>query len=213
MDAGLGNATNNEHIMTAIEDSPYPLLRHLTLPVTAVTTSAAGRRNGFIVNSAQRASLVPSIPRVSLYISKPSVSHDLVLASGVFALHLLRTDQWDVIRGLGLRSARDEPDKLAAFETRAGVTGCPVLTDVIASFECRVINTMDAGAATFVLGDVVEMTKGRDGDVMTSIHFRQHMPADIRTAYEANLAFAQEYLEPLSHDIAATPWTGPTTAP
>jgi flavin reductase (DIM6/NTAB) family NADH-FMN oxidoreductase RutF len=197
-----------------LEDTPYPLLRHLTLPITAVTTSANGRRNGFIANSAQRASLVPGIPRVSLYISKPSFSHDLVLASGVFALHLLRTDQWDEIRALGLQSGRDNHDKLAPFETHVGVTGCPVLSDVPASFECRVINTMDAGAATFILGDVVDVRQSDAGaEVMTSTYFREHMPDDIRRSYEANLAYAQQILEPLSRAITMTPWRGPTTDP
>jgi flavin reductase (DIM6/NTAB) family NADH-FMN oxidoreductase RutF len=195
------------------DSPPYSLLRHLTLPVTAITTTAGGRRNGFIVNSAQRASLVPSVPRISLYISKPSFSHDLVLASGLFALHILRADQWDVIRALGLRSGRDVADKLGGLDTRVGVTGCPVLTDVHASFECRVINTMDAGAATFVLGDVVAVHEGNAGAVMTSIHFRRHMPDDVRHDYEANLAYAQQVLEPLSHDIGREPWRGATLDP
>jgi flavin reductase (DIM6/NTAB) family NADH-FMN oxidoreductase RutF len=195
------------------DSPPYSLLRHLTLPVTAITTTAGGRRNGFIVNSAQRASLVPSVPRISLYISKPSFSHDLVLASGLFALHILRADQWDVIRALGLRSGRDVADKLGGLDTRVGVTGCPVLTDAHASFECRVINTMDAGAATFVLGDVVAVHEGIAGAVMTSIHFRRHMPEDVRRDYEANLAYAQQILEPLSHDIGREPWSGATLDP
>jgi flavin reductase (DIM6/NTAB) family NADH-FMN oxidoreductase RutF len=196
-----------------IEGTPYPLLRHLTLPVCAITTSADGRSNGFIVNSAQRASLVPSIPRVSLYISKPNVSHDMVLASGVFGLHLLRDDQWDVIRTLGLQSMRDVPDKLGALETRTGVTGCPMLTDVRSAFECRIINAMDAGAATFVLADVVDMQEGEAGGVMTSEYFRRHMPDDIRRDYEAGLAYAQQILEPLSRNISREPWRGPTTQP
>jgi flavin reductase (DIM6/NTAB) family NADH-FMN oxidoreductase RutF len=191
----------------------YALLRYLTLPVAAVTTAAAGRGNGFIVNSAQRASLVPAVPRISLYVSKPNFSHDLLLASGVFAVHLLRTDQWDVIRALGLQSARDVPDKLAALPARAGVTGCPVLTDVRASFECRVVNIMDAGAATFVLGDVVETWEGPSADVLTSSYFRRHMPADLRADYEQRLAMAQQYLEPLSRTVGHATWRGPTTPP
>ncbi|CAN5895404.1 hypothetical protein BH23GEM9_BH23GEM9_30930 [soil metagenome] len=196
-----------------IEGTPYPLLRHLTLPVCAVTTSADGRRNGFIVNSAQRASLVPSIPRISLYISKPNVSHDIVMASGVFTVHLLGSDQWDVIRALGLRSARDVKDKLEGLDVRKGVTGCPVLEDVRAAFECRVINTMDTGAATFVLGDVVSMREGSEGEVMTSSHFRRYMPDDIRRDYEAGLAVAMGILEPMSRPIDAGGWSGPTTQP
>jgi flavin reductase (DIM6/NTAB) family NADH-FMN oxidoreductase RutF len=196
-----------------IEGTAYPLLRHLTLPICAITTSAGGRRNGFIVNSAQRASLVPSVPRISLYVSKINVSHDLLMASGVFAVHLLRADQWDVIRALGLRSARDVADKLADLDVIAGTTGCPVLEDVRASFECRVCNLMDAGAATFFLGDVVGMHEGAVAEVMTSSHFRRNMPADIRRDYEAGLAIAMGLLEPLSHDLDAPAWHGPTAPP
>ncbi|HSJ24534.1 MAG TPA: flavin reductase family protein [Longimicrobiales bacterium] len=196
-----------------IEGTPYPLLRHLTLPVCAITTSANGRRNGFIVNSAQRASLVPSVPRISLYISKPNFSHDLAMASGVLGVHLLRADQWDVIRALGLRSARDVPDKLADLAVRTGATGCPMLADVRAAFECRIINAMDAGGATFVLADVVEMTEGTGDDVLTSEHFRRHMPDDVRRDYEAGLARAQQILEPLSRDISREPWRGPVADP
>jgi flavin reductase (DIM6/NTAB) family NADH-FMN oxidoreductase RutF len=196
-----------------IDNTPYPLLRHLTPPVCAITTSANGRRNGLIVNSAQRASLVPTIPRISLYISKINASHELLLSSGVFAVHLLRADQWDVVRALGLRSMRDIPDKLAGFNVDVGETGCPVLRDVRASFECRVANIMDAGGATFILGDVVAMKDAGSGDVMTSLHFREHMPDDIRRDYEAGLEIAMRLLEPLSREVHAPEWPGPTCSP
>jgi flavin reductase (DIM6/NTAB) family NADH-FMN oxidoreductase RutF len=194
-------------------DRTYELLRHLTLPLAAVTTSARGRRNGMIVNSAQRASLVPALARISVYISKPNFSHDLVHDSGLFAVHLLRRDQWDVIRALGLRSGRDVADKLEGLDTRTGVTGIPLLTDVIAGFECRVVNAMDAGAATFFLGDVVAVQSGPPGEVMTSTHFRSHAPADLLEEYESRLKHAQEMLEPLAGDVQAAGWTGGTVAP
>jgi flavin reductase (DIM6/NTAB) family NADH-FMN oxidoreductase RutF len=191
----------------------YQLLRHLTLPVAAVTTSARGRRNGLIVNSAQRASLVPSVARISVYISKPNVSHDLIHASGVFGVHLIRNDQWDLIAALGLRSARDVADKLEHLDVATGVTGCPMLNDVIAGFECRVINAMDAGAATFFLGEIVSVREGTPGEVMTSSHFRANAPADLLVEYERRLAYAQGILEPLSRPVSNRPWTGPTAEP
>ncbi len=194
-------------------DPLYLTLRALTLPIVAITTSAAGRRNGCIVNSAQRASLVPSSMRVSMYISKPNLTHDLVWASGVFGLHLLRTDQFDVVRALGIRSGRDG-DKFTNLETRAGETGCPLLTDCLVALECRVANAMDAGAATFFLGDVVAATSGQAGDVMTADYFRTNLPADLRAAYEANLEQAQQYLAALSGKVDPTrTWPGPTVAP
>jgi flavin reductase (DIM6/NTAB) family NADH-FMN oxidoreductase RutF len=194
-------------------NTTYRLLRHLTLPVVAITTSARGRRNGLIVNSAQRASLVPQLPRISLYISKPNFSHDLIYDSGLLGVHLLRTDQWDVIRALGLRSGRDVEDKFADLATRTGVTGIPMLEDVIAGFECRVVNAMDAGAATFFLADVVDVQGGAPGEVMTSTHFRAHAPADLLELYESRLKYAQGILADLADSVEVRHWAGGTVAP
>ncbi len=194
-------------------DPLYLTLRALTLPIVAITTSAEGRRNGCIVNSAQRASLVPSSMRVSMYISKPNLTHDLIWSSGVFGLHLLRTDQLDVVRALGIRSGR-EGDKFSTLGLRTGETGCPLLTDCLAALECRVVNAMDAGAATFFLGDVVNAVSAREGDVLTADYFRANLPPDLRAAYEANLARAQEYLAALSGRVDPTrTWPGPSVAP
>src|SRR5512140_2332557 len=102
-----------------IDDTSYPILRHLTLPVVAITSTAGGVRNGMIANSAQRASLVPSVARISLYVSKPNYTHDLIYRSGLFGLHLLRRDQFDLIWHLGLQSGR-EVDKLATIDTHVG---------------------------------------------------------------------------------------------
>ncbi|HEX9107254.1 MAG TPA: flavin reductase family protein [Longimicrobiales bacterium] len=191
-------------------DPLYLTLRNLTLPIVAITTSANGKRNGLIVNSAQRASLVPAFMRVSMYISKTNLTHDLIMSSGVFGLHLLRADQWDVVRALGITSGRDG-DKLAQLGTRSGDTGCPLLTDCLAALECRVANTMDAGAATFFLGDVLSAASGEDGPVMTADYFRANLPPDLRAAYEANLAKAQHELESITSTVnPSVTWKGPT---
>jgi flavin reductase (DIM6/NTAB) family NADH-FMN oxidoreductase RutF len=196
-----------------VADTHYPLLRHLTLPVVAVTSAADGRSNGMMSNSAQRASLVPSLPRISLYVSKINYTHDLVMSSGVAGIHLLRTDQWDLIWHLGLQSGRDV-DKLATVATHTQTTGAPLIDDVLVAFDCRVINTMDAGASTFFLLDVVDAHKGAVGDVMTSTYFRDHMPADKKLIYEQRLMDAMKYLEPMSQDVdTASCWNGPTTQP
>lgn len=194
-------------------DPLYALLRNLTSPVVAITTSAGGVRNGLIVNSAQRASLVPTVPRLSIYISKINYTHDLVYKSGVFALHLLRRDQWEVVWQLGLQSGRDI-DKLAKLRLLAGETGCPIIDDCIAAFECRVVNAMDTGASTFFLGEVVNVIEGRDGPLMTSEYFRDTMPVEKRLQYEHNLRAAQARLEQMTGTInREQTWPGPTIAP
>lgn len=182
-------------------DPLYLTLRHLTSPVVAITTSAEGCRNGMIANSAQRASLVPSVLRVSVYVSKTNVSHNLIYSSGVFGMHLLRSDQWELIWRLGLQSAREVPDKLKGIKVRTGTSGCPLLVDVFAALECRVVNAMDTGASTLFLGDVVSSASGEKGAVMTSGHFRTHIPPDMKAIYEARLEAAQEKLESLARDV------------
>lgn len=194
-------------------DSTYELLRNLTSPVVAITTLANGRRNGFIANSAQRASLVPSIPRVSIYVSKPNLSHDLIYSSGLFALHLLRNDQFNLIYHLGMQSGRDS-NKLSTIETIDGVTGCPLLEDCIAAFECKVVNAMDTGASTFFLGDVVNVVEGTPGTIMDSDYFRDNMDLERRRQYENNLRAAQVQLEEMTRTVDRTKlWPGPTSTP
>ncbi|MEO5509548.1 MAG: flavin reductase family protein [Longimicrobiales bacterium] len=192
-----------------VADTHYPLLRHLTLPVVAVTSAHGGRINGMIANSAQRASLVPSHPRISVYISKINYTHDLVMSSGVAAIHLLRRDHWDLIWHLGLQSGRDV-DKLATVPTHTQTTGAPLIDDALVAYDCRVANTMDAGGATFFLLDVVGAYNGPAGEVMTSVYFRENMSPAKKDIYEERLVAAMEYLEPLSSRVdPSLSWKAP----
>lgn len=143
------------------------------------------------------------MPRVSVYISKTNVSHDLIYHSGVFGMHFLRADQWEVIWRLGLQSAQEVTDKLDGLGMRIGTTGCPLLVDVMAGMECQVVNAMDTGASTLFLGDVVSVESGREGAVMTSEHFRTHMPPDKQAIYEARLEAAQSKLDHLARTISS----------
>ena len=190
-------------------DQIYQLLRNLTSPVVAITSERGGKHNGMIADSAIRASIVPTIPRVSVYIHKFNYSHDLIFETGRFALHLLRDDQFELIHRLGFASGRAR-DKLADVPHRLGTLGVPVLDDCYASFECRVANVMDTGSSTCFLGVAVEVghgTAGRAvGNVMTAAHFRANMPAEWRGEYEALLRAAQAYAAERSRDIQPVIW-------
>ncbi len=192
-------------------DQVYQLLRSLTSPVVAITSERGGKRNGMISDSAVRASIVPAIPRLSVYVHKFNFSHDLIFETGRFVLHLLRTDQFELIHTLGFVSGRTR-DKLAAIPHRLGTLGAPVLDDCYAYFECRVANVMDTGSSTCFLGDVAAVGFGRAsgprGEVMTAAHFRANMPEAWRKEYEELLATAQRYAEQRSRDIKAVIWRG-----
>jgi flavin reductase (DIM6/NTAB) family NADH-FMN oxidoreductase RutF len=192
-------------------DETYQLLRTLTSPVVAITSAHAGVRNGMIIDSAIRASIVPAIPRIAVFIHKFNFSHDLIFGSGAFALHLLRTDQYGLIHHLGFHSRRDV-DKLATVPHRTGTTGAPLLDDCYAHCDCRVINAMDTGSSTCFLGDVVDAGFGAAGqprgEVMTAGYFRAHIPAEWREDYVRQLARAQGEAARTAREIKPLTWRG-----
>ena len=192
-------------------DEIYQLLRNLTSPVVALTAERDGKRNGMISDSAVRASIVPTMPRVSVYVHKFNYSHDMIFDTGRFVLHLLRDDQFDLVHRLGFVSGRTH-DKLADLPHHAGTLGIPVLDDCHAHFECSVVNVMDTGSSTCFLGDVLAVGYGAasrpTGTVMTAAHFRAHMPPQWRAEYEAHLAAAQQFAAQRSRDIQPIVWRG-----
>ena len=196
------------------EDEIYQLLRNFTSPVVAITSERGGKRNGMISDSAVRASIVPTIPRLSVYIHKFNFSHDMVYETGRMVLHLLRQDQFPLIHQLGFVSGRTH-DKMADVPHRPGRLGAPVLDECYAHFECRVANVMDTGSSTCFLGDVVEVGHGAAaaarGDVMTAGYFRANLPPAWRKDYEDHLKAAQDFAEQRSRDIRPVVWKGLTT--
>jgi flavin reductase (DIM6/NTAB) family NADH-FMN oxidoreductase RutF len=192
-------------------DATYQLLRNLTSPIVAVTSERAAKRNGMILDSAVRASIVPTIPRLSIYVHKFNLSHDMIFETGRFVAHLLREDQLDLVHRLGFVSGRTK-DKLADVPHHIGRLGAPVLDDCHAHFECRIVNTMDTGSSTCFLGDVTDVGHGAAtaarGSVMTAAYFRAHIPEGWRKDYEEHLTAAQRFAEERSRDVRAVVWRG-----
>ncbi|MFN2572607.1 MAG: flavin reductase family protein [Gemmatimonadales bacterium] len=189
----------------------YQLLRNLTSPVVAITAERNGKKNGMISDAAVRASIVPSIPRVSVYIHKFNYSHDMIFETGRFAMHLLHTQQLDVVHQLGFFSGRDR-DKLAAIPHHQGQLGVPVLDECFAHFECNVVNVMDTGSSTLFLGDVMAVGRGNErslepkGELLTATYFRANIPVAWRKEFEAKLQEAQATAEQRSRDIKPVVW-------
>jgi len=164
-----------------------------------------------ISDAAVRASIVPTVPRLSVYIHKFNYSHDMIYGTGRFALHLLHTRQLDVVRRLGFFSGRDQ-DKLAGIPHHTGTLGVPILDECFAHFECSVVNVMDTGSSTLFLGDVVHVGRGKaaglepNGELLTATYFRNNMPAEWRIEYEAKLKEAQQVAAEMSRKIQPVVW-------
>ena len=186
-------------------DLTYQLLRNLTSPVVAITSKRGNKENGMISDAAVRASIAPTVPRVSVYIHKFNYSHDMIFETGRFAMHLLHTQQLDIVRRLGFFSGKDQ-DKLAGLPHHTGKLGVPVLDECFAHFECAVVNVMDTGSSTLFLGDVMAASLEPHGELMTATYFRSNMPVEWRREYEAKLQDAQRSAADLSRTIKPIVW-------
>jgi flavin reductase (DIM6/NTAB) family NADH-FMN oxidoreductase RutF len=124
--------------------------------VTVVTVACDdGSMHGMTVNAFSSVSLDPMLVMVCL--DETSRGLGLIERAGVFVVNVLSTGQRDVSRWFANRhrpvgSAMFDP---VPFET--GISGCPVLVEASASFDCRVRQSHRAGDHLIVLGEVVAL--------------------------------------------------------
>lgn len=109
-------------------------------PTVLVTTAHGGRRNVMAAAWSMPVEFTP--PRVAVVIDKHTVTRELVIASGTFALNLPARTLADLTYTVGSVSARDLPgsDKfthygIATFD--GPVLGLPLVEGCVAWLECR----------------------------------------------------------------------------
>ncbi len=187
-------------------EESYRILRNLSSPLVAVTVRRGAERNGMVANSAIRASLVPGRQRVAHYVFKEHLTHEFLVETGRYVLHLLSREQWEEIHALGFASGREVDDKFKGLEVREIEGGLPVLPRSVAWMACRVVNVMDAGASTFFMGEIERMERGEGERIMDADHFRSNMPEAWRGPYRENLRHVQEWAAEHAPEVDDRPW-------
>jgi flavin reductase (DIM6/NTAB) family NADH-FMN oxidoreductase RutF len=129
---------------------------------------------------------------VTISLTKYNLTHDLVLASGVFATHLLAASpepafdaSLRILMGLGGSSGRDG-DKIAQFDTKPGVTGSPILLDALSYVEGRVVHVLDVDESTIFVADVVASERLGDGERLRVGPAWSALPREWIEQYEHN---------------------------
>ncbi len=174
-------------------------------PVVAITSSWQGKPNGQIAVTAVTSSIVHSVPRLIVGIWKGNYTHEFIINSRAFTIHLLRPDQLGLVRDFGFYTGR-ERDKFENVQYRTGVTGSPVLKEAHSYAECTVINAMDGGDMTAFLVSVADggiMTSGR---WMTLSDFYSNAPAEWIEEYGEKLSRSVAFSLGIMHDIDYSPW-------
>jgi flavin reductase (DIM6/NTAB) family NADH-FMN oxidoreductase RutF len=157
----------------------------------AVTTIDNGFANGLMSLSAGSASIVPELPRATVSLTKYNKTHDMLLNSGIFVMHMLSSGpdeidaSMDILMTLGGSSGRDG-DKIAHLRTTPGITGAPILLDAHSYVECRVTGSLDNDENTIFVGDVVAAEVFSSAPRLRIGEAWAKLPHDWIQRYEAN---------------------------
>lgn len=133
----------------------YDALLKISYGVYAVCSGNSKKGNGFISNSIMQITSDPV--QVAVTCNKKNYSAEIIADSGMLAISVLPQNvSSDVISIFGYKSGR-EIDKLKKFNVRYGINDVPVLlSDAIATLECKVKETIDVGTHLIFLCEVLE---------------------------------------------------------
>ncbi len=128
--------------------------------VTIVTTRAGEANHGLTANAFCSLSLNP--PLVLVCVDKRAQSHDLIAASGCFAINILRAEQQPLAERFA-QNHLDGKERFAAAAYHQAVTGAPILEDVLSWIDCKLTTTHEGGDHTIFVGEVVALGHGAEG--------------------------------------------------
>lgn len=139
------------------------VLKLVDREVWIVTAAAGDRRGGLCATWVSAASIDPAQPVVVVGLAPNHFTAELVRESGALGLHLLRADQTEVALDFAIGSGRHR-DKLAGRSVHQSAGGVPLLSDCLASLECRVFARHDTGDRLYFWADVVAGEKVGSGE-------------------------------------------------
>jgi 4-nitrophenol 2-monooxygenase / 4-nitrocatechol 4-monooxygenase, reductase component len=141
--------------------------------ITVVTTLMDGAPYGTTASAMTSVSLTP--PMLLVCMNRQSLTGQAIARSGHFAVNVLAEDQ-GFLADLFARKG----SSFADLRVTPGVRGAPLLVDALATFECRVTDTVQAGTHSVLIG-AVDRADGRPGMPLAYFLGRQSrlsVPAD-----------------------------------
>jgi ferric-chelate reductase [NAD(P)H] len=148
--------------------------RDLSYGLYIVTSRDGEKLNGQIVNTVIQVTSDP--PRVAVIINKKNLTHACILKSRAFGVSVLDESAPLTFFGpFGFRSGRDF-DKLSKVQFKAGVTGCPLVTEhALSVLEAKVFEQIELGTHTIFIGDVVGTEVLKAGRPLTYRYYHEEL--------------------------------------
>lgn len=147
------------------------------LITTKHTTAHGTIINGQIATDVIGLTFLEKWPRVIVFLGKDKYTAELILQSKVFAIHLLSRNQLELVKTFGLYSGYKK-NKFNHLKHGERATGSPIIPNCIGYADCQVIDKIDLGDHTAVVGLIVDSQLMSDGNEIPLhvSYFLQHAP-------------------------------------
>jgi flavin reductase (DIM6/NTAB) family NADH-FMN oxidoreductase RutF len=132
---------------------PGEILDIITSPVTVVTAKRADKINGMTVAWIMQATFNPAFIVVS--IAPERFTYSLIEESKRFGINILADNQKEIGKHFGFSSGKNT-DKFKGIKFHNSKSGLPVLDDIYAYIDCKLVNITNAGDHDLFIGQVVE---------------------------------------------------------
>lgn len=129
-------------------------------------------RNGYISNTVFQVTADP--PKFATCCSKDNYTCDIIKNSNAFGVSVLEQDVSSQLIGkFGYNSGRDI-NKFEGVNFKTGDSGVPIVLDnAVATFECKVEDTIDLGTHILFIGEIIEAELLSDKDPITYDYYRK----------------------------------------
>lgn len=124
------------------------VIGHFATGVTIITTRYEGVNYGLTASAVSSLSLDP--PMLLVCINKKSGTPKVISNAKVFAVNILREAQ----QALARQFATPHPNKFREIPLAVGELGVPLLSNMLATIECRVVGEVTGGTHAVFLAEV-----------------------------------------------------------
>ena len=150
------------------DDPIKDVLRRMPYGFYGITSKHGDDVNAMAANWVTQASFDPRL--ISLCLQITSYSYQLIEKGRVFAVNLFLKEDVDFLKPF-TKSRAKRPEKMSeASFTFGPLTGCPILDECAAYFECKVVKIVETGGDhNIILGEVLAADIIKEGDVDQSL--------------------------------------------
>jgi flavin reductase (DIM6/NTAB) family NADH-FMN oxidoreductase RutF/rubredoxin len=151
----------------------FEALYKISYGLYIVCSGDKNKGNGFISNTVFQVTAEPA--KFGVCCNKNNLTSEFINRHGAFSVSILEQNaSSEIIGEFGYKSGRDV-DKMIGTKVKYGDTGVPiVLNEIIAFFECKVVQTVDVGTHLMFIGELVNAEIMNDTkEPLTYLYYRQ----------------------------------------